>query len=90
MCYVDDRGAQSLVQFGNLNTHLYTQLRIQVGKRLIHKEYLRITNDSTAHGNTLSLTTGQSLRLTIKQSCQVKDLSSFFNHLVDLVLRNFS
>ena len=29
-------------------------------------EYLRITNDSTTHGNTLSLSTGKSLRLTIQ------------------------
>ena len=29
-------------------------------------------------------------RLTIKKCCQVKDLSCLFNHLIDLVLRNFS
>ena len=67
MCYIDDGGAQSLMQLSDLDTHLYTQLSIQVGQRLVHQEYLRITNDSTSHSNTLSLTTGQSLRLTIKQ-----------------------
>ena len=41
MCYVDDRSAQSLMQLGDLSSHLYTKLRIQVGKRLIHQEYLR-------------------------------------------------
>ena len=90
MCYIDDGGAQSLMQFCDLDTHLYTQLSIQVGQRLIHQEYLRVTNDSTSHSNTLSLTTGQSLRLTIKQLSQIQNLSSFLNHLVDFVLRNFS
>ena len=64
---VDDGGAQSLMQLRNLNTHLYTQLCIQVGERLIHQEYLGITHDSTAHGNTLSLTTGESLRFSVKE-----------------------
>ena len=90
MCYVDDGSFQSVMQFGDLGTHLYTKFSIQVGQRLVHQEYLRGTNDSTSHGNTLSLTTGQSLRFTIKQFLQVKDLSSVTNSFVDLVLRNFS
>ena len=40
----------------DLDTHLYTELCIEVGERLIHEEYLRITHDRTSHGNTLSLT----------------------------------
>ena len=70
MCYIDDGGAQSLMQLGNLNTHLYTQLSIQVGQRLVHQEYLRITNDCTTHSNTLSLSTGKSLWLTVQQMSQ--------------------
>ena len=90
MCNVDDGGAQSLMQLSDLDTHLYTQLSIQVGQRLIHQEYLRVTNDCTSHSNTLSLTTGQSLGLTIKQRSQIQDLSCFLNHLIDLILGNFS
>ena len=89
MCNVDDGGAQSLMQLGNLHTHLHTQLCIQVGQRLIHQEYLRITHDSTTHGNTLSLTTGQSLRFTLKERSQVKNLGCFFYHLINLILRHF-
>ena len=87
---VDNGGAQSLMQLGNLNTHLHTQLCIQVGERLIHQEYLGITHNSTAHGNTLSLTAGQSLRFTLKERSQVKNLGSFLHHLVNLILRNLS
>ena len=56
MCYVDDCSFQIFMKLGNLDTHLDSQFRIQVGERLIHQEYLRITNDSTSHSNTLSLT----------------------------------
>ena len=65
MGYIDDGSLQSLMQLGNLNTHLASQLCIQVGQRLVHKEYLRAADNSTAHSHTLSLTTGQSLRLTV-------------------------
>ena len=87
---VDDGGAQSLVQFCDLSSHLYTQLGVQVGKRLVHQEYLGASDDRTAHGDSLSLTTGKSFGLTVKQMAQVKDLGSFFNSLVDLILRNFT
>ena len=90
MCYVDDRSAQSLMQLGDLSSHLYTKLCIQVGERLVHQEYLRGTNDCTSHSNSLSLSTGKSLRLTVKQFLQVKDLSCLSYHLVNFSLRNFS
>ena len=87
---VDDGGAQSLVKFRDLCSHLDTKLCVQVGKRLIHKEYLRVTDDRAAHSDTLSLTTGKSLRLTIKQVCEVKNSCRFLNCLVDLILRNLA
>ena len=43
------------------------------------KEYLGITNYRTTHGNTLSLSTGKSLGLTIEKVLDVKDLSCFMN-----------
>ena len=90
MCYVDDGSAQSLMQLGDLRSHLYTELRIQVGQRLIHQEYLGATHDSTSHSNTLSLTTGKSLGLTVKELLQIQDLGSFSYHLVNLSFGNFS
>ena len=45
MCYVDNRSTQIFMKLGNLDTHLNSQLCIQVGERLVHKEYLRVTND---------------------------------------------
>ena len=84
---VDEGGLQALMQLGDLSTHLNAQLRVEVGERLVEEEDLRITDDGAAERNALTLTTGQSLRLTGEQLLNAQDLSSFTNQLVDLVLR---
>ena len=86
MCYVNDSCLQSLVKLRDLNTHLNTELSIQVWKRLVHKEYLRLTNDCTSHSHTLSLTTWQSLWLSVKQMLDIKNLSSLMYLLINLLL----
>ena len=90
MCYIDKCSTQLLVQLGDLSSHLCTQLSVQVGQRLVKQEYLRITNDRTTQCNTLSLTTGHCLRLTIQQVAQIQNLCSFFYLASDLVLRNLT
>ena len=79
MSYVDEGGAQLLMELGELGSHLCTELSVQVGQRLVKQEYLRLTDDSTAQRNTLSLTTGQSLRLSVEQVGDVEDPGSLFN-----------
>ena len=83
---IDECGAQSQVELGDLGTHLSAELSVEVGKRLVKKEDLRLTDDSTTHGNTLTLTTGESLRLSVKQMADVEDLSGFFHAAIDLCL----
>ena len=90
MGYVNEGGAESLIELGNLGTHLSAELRIQVGKRLVEKEYLRMTYDSTTHRNTLSLTAGESLRLSLEVLLDAEDAGSFFNLLLDFFLRSLS
>ena len=90
MGYIDEGGAQSLIDLGDLGTHLCTELCIQVGQRLVEKEYAGITNDGTTHGNTLSLTTGQSLRLSLEELLDTEDPGSLNNSSVDLVLGHLS
>ena len=64
---VDEGGLQALMQLGDLGTHLHAQLSVQVGQRFVEQEDLRLTDDSTAQSNTLTLAAGQSLRLTVQQ-----------------------
>ena len=57
MCYIDNGSSQSLMQSGNLYSHLSTKLGIQIRQWLIHQEYLWITHDRTSHRYSLTLTT---------------------------------
>ena len=78
------------MQLGDFGSHLCTELCIQVGKRFVQQEDLRIPDDCTTQCNTLSLTTGHCLRLSVQQVAQVEDCSSFFYLLCDFSLRYFS
>ena len=81
---IDEGGAQSQVQLRDLGSHLCTQLCVQVGERLVKQEDLRVTDDCTAQRNTLSLTTGESLRLSVEKVRDVEDSSSLFYAALDL------
>ena len=83
---IDEGGSQLLVQLDDLGTHAGTQLSIQVGQRLIEQEDGRVTDHGAAQSNTLTLTTGQSLRLTVEQVLNLQNLGSLADALVDLVL----
>ena len=84
--YVDECCTESLVDLCKLSSHGCTELCVQVGERLVEKEYLRITNDSTTQRNTLLLTTGKSLRLSLEEVRNVEDTSSLFYAALDLLL----
>ena len=90
MSNVDKCCTELLVELGDLSSHLSTELSVEVGKRLVEEEYLRLTNDSTTESNTLSLTAGESLWLSVEEVRDVEDTSSFFNLTADFVLRNLS
>ena len=83
---VDEGGAQTEVQLGQLGPHLCTELCVQVGQRLVKEEDLRLTDDSTTQSNTLTLTAGQSLRLPVEQVGDVEDAGGFFYAALDLIL----
>ena len=53
---------------------------------LIKDTDLGVTNDSTTQSNTLLLTTGQSLRLSVEQVGDVQNAGSFFNAALDFFL----
>ena len=78
------------MKLGNLNTHLSSQLCIQVGQRLVHQEYLGAADNGASHGNTLSLAAGKSLWLTVQQMLQVENLGCVMHFLVNFILRRLS
>src|SRR5712671_1566344 len=58
--------AEALVELLHLNPHGPAKLCIEIGKRLVEQEYLRLTDDRASHGNTLALTAGQLLGTATK------------------------
>ena len=78
--------AHAALQVRDLGTGLHTQLRVQVGQWLVHKEDLWLAHDGAAHSHALALTTGQCLRLAVEVLGQVEGLRGLFHSLVDLGL----
>ena len=72
------------MQLCDLGSHLYTKLCIKVGQRLVHKEYLRITNYGASQRNTLSLSAGKSLRLAVEIILNAQYLRCILNLLVNV------
>ncbi len=74
------------MQLGDFSTHLHAQLGVQVGQRFVHQEDLGFTHDGAAQSNTLALTAGQSLGLTVEQVGDVQNAGGFFHAALDFVL----
>ncbi len=87
---VDEGGLDLLVKLGKLGSHACTELCVKVGERLVKKEYLGVTNDSTAESNSLLLTTGKSLGTSLKKVRDIKDSCSLLNASLDLLLGNLT
>ena len=90
---VNRSGFQLLMQFLDLCPHLNAQLGIKVRQRLIKEEYIRVANDSAAHGHPLTLTTRKRLWLSVQIIFERKDLGgpvhALFNRgLVRLLKRH--
>ncbi len=83
---VNGGDAQAAGQGCDLRTGLDAELGIQVGKRFVHEEDLRVTHDGAAHGNTLALTAGECLRLAVQVRLEVKKLGGFTDTLGALFL----
>jgi hypothetical protein len=71
---VDDRGAELLVQPGQLGPHLDPQLGVEVGQRLVHQEGLGLADHGPADGHPLALAAGQVGRLAGQVVEQGQDL----------------
>ena len=84
--HVDGGDAQVTLECGDLGTGLYTELGVQVGQRFVHEEHLGFADDCAAHGDALTLATGERLGLAVEVGGQIEDLGRFFNALANNVL----
>ena len=70
---IDHGRAQAPVQRLDFAAHLDPQLGVEVGKRFVEQEDLRISHDRATHRDPLTLTSGQCLRLALEQRHQTQD-----------------
>ena len=70
-----------------LRAHLVSELRVEVGQRLVHEHDLRVAHDGAADGDALALAAGQGLGLALEVLGDVEDLGRLADLLVDLVFR---
>ena len=82
-----DRGdAETLLEGGDLGAGRDAELGVEVRQRLVHQEDLRLANDGAAHGDALTLTTREGLRLTVEEVLQAEQLGGFLDALLALGL----
>ena len=87
---IDKGRLETFVKRCDLASHLSTELRIQVGQRLVEKEYGRISYHGTSQCHTLSLSSGECLRFSVQILFQSKNLCCFMYLFIDFILRRFS
>jgi hypothetical protein len=59
-------GAEAVVQFLELHTHLHTQLGVEVGQRLVEQEHLRVPHDRPPERDPLALAARKLPRLALE------------------------
>jgi hypothetical protein len=82
--------SEATLQFADLGAHLDSQLRIDIGERLVHQEDFRFSDDGTPQCDPLPFTSGQLFWLAGQEMLDVEDLSRLANFLLDLVLGHLS
>ncbi|EAR50929.1 hypothetical protein OG2516_13691 [Oceanicola granulosus HTCC2516] len=71
---VDRRGAEPLVQPGDLEAHLHPQRRVEVGERLVEQERLRLAHQRPPHRHPLALPARERLGQPVEQPRQPQRL----------------
>ena len=90
MCDIDKGASRLHMESLQLVSHLKTELRIQVGQRLIHEENCRFRCQGSRDGNTLLLTAGELCRITVHEHADLDDPGNSADGFIDLFLREFS
>jgi hypothetical protein len=71
--YVDRRGADAVVELGDLRPHLHPELGVEVGEGLVHEEGLRLPDDGPPERHPLPLAAGEGLRLAVEEVLDGED-----------------
>ena len=83
---INGGNAQPALKLFNDGAHLHAQLRIQVGKRLVHQQHARLDYERTGQRHTLLLTAGKLAGLTLCQRQNLHQFKRFLHARIDLAL----
>jgi hypothetical protein len=83
----DGRDSQVALELAYLGPHLSSQLCVEVRKRLVHEEHLRLANDGATHGDSLPLAPRELSGLPGEVLVEVEQAGYPGHALVDLSLR---
>ena len=83
---IDRGGLELLMQRLDLGAHVDAQLGVEVGKRLVEQEHLRIAHDGAAHGDALALAAGKLARQPLEESVKAEPIGCAADALLDLRL----
>ena len=72
------------MQLFELDAHLDAELRVEIGKRFVEQEYLRVAHDGAAERDTLALPAGKLPRLARQVIANAKDIGRVMDALFDL------
>ncbi len=76
------------MQLADFGAHRHAQLRVEIGKRLVEEEELRLAHDRPPDRHSLPLAAGKLLRLAVEQVLQAEDLGGLLHPGVDLLFRD--
>jgi hypothetical protein len=87
---VNGGGAETQMQFLQLDAHLHPQLGIEVRQRLVEQEHAGVAHDGAAQRHALTLPAGKLARLALQQFADGEDVGRVPHALVDLGLFEFA
>ena len=87
--HVDCGCAETLVQLGQLNSHLHPELGVKIGQWLIEEEYVRTANNGASHGDPLALPSTELARAPLQQTFHSEHSDDLVDPRIYLVPRIF-
>ena len=87
---VDKRRAGLQMQALKLGTHFQSEFRVEVGKRLIHEEHLRVWRKRAGDGHALLLAAGKLAGITIHEHADFDDAGDAADNQVDFLRRHLA
>ena len=83
---IDRRNADAVLNLADGVSHLDAQLRVEVGKRLIHQQHVRLDDNRAGERDALLLAAGKALRQTVGILRDLHGLQNLVHALLDLFL----